>query len=238
MNTILLSITLVLMSFAAQAERGNWFPFGKSGANTVYMKKSKCEQAEGQKCYDTTQKDIRKMKIGYLQPVIDRTTDCDDAANCAQKLTDGYHRCSKGNVTFDAKSNWPSLDWVSAGRNESDWFLWCQIEDLILDQAKEAAIDQADAIDRVQKEAVQIGRSRIIFGQSIIAMVQGQFASKTMTSDDREAALDKFQKTINALQVGSLEAARKRLGRINPDSNIRQEEIDGIIAKIDAFLSQ
>ena len=52
MKTTLIIIGLLLTVPVFGAE--NWFPVGKSGAKTIYTKKSKCETAEGQLCFPVT----------------------------------------------------------------------------------------------------------------------------------------------------------------------------------------
>lgn len=41
----------------------NWFPIGKSGANTNYASKEACELAEGQECFDVSGLDRDVLKV-------------------------------------------------------------------------------------------------------------------------------------------------------------------------------
>lgn len=144
---ILILILFLIPSFCF-ADFGNFFPVGKVGAKTYYDTKSQCETAEGQKCFSTTGKDMRRWKVGFRSIDIQQTFDCDDS-NACQAINDANQfNCDINNEeipTFDDKANWPGLDFVAEGRPESGWFLWCQKEMLIIDTAGSSQADADDA---------------------------------------------------------------------------------------------
>jgi len=69
----------------------NYFPVGKVGAKTVYVKKSHCESIESQSCFDVSGKDMRRWKVVSGVLVIDSagdaTADVEDAAKAAEQST-------------------------------------------------------------------------------------------------------------------------------------------------------
>jgi hypothetical protein len=64
-------MTLIFCASSLSAQSQTWFPFGKEGANTGYTKRGRCQQVEGQKCYDITGlDDLRRYRIGNPLPTV------------------------------------------------------------------------------------------------------------------------------------------------------------------------
>ncbi len=84
-------IILILM-FTVNANAENWFPVGKLGAKTTYVRKAQCESTEGQRCFDISGKDMRRFKKGLVNN-LDRPkhqpmdpVPCTDAESCQPLL--------------------------------------------------------------------------------------------------------------------------------------------------------
>lgn len=154
-------ILTLIFTFSFTANAAWYFPVGKAGAEKWYKSKAQCESSEGQSCYDITGKDVRRWKVGFLQPEILRTADCDDATDCQAKLDadPSEFSCLEGTPVYDDKANWPGLDF--SPRPATGWFLWCQIEGLVPDPAGIAAADTEDAAiaaERANRAAARAAR--------------------------------------------------------------------------------
>lgn len=62
---IILFLLLPNIAFAF----GNYYPVGKSGANTAYSKKLKCEQVEGAACFSITNCPVDECSIKKVQGI-------------------------------------------------------------------------------------------------------------------------------------------------------------------------
>jgi hypothetical protein len=158
-------MTLIFCASSLSAQSQTWFPFGKEGANTGYTKRGRCQQVEGQKCYDITGRDLRRFRIGNPLPKVPQTVDCADADACQAIIDERPDRCGDGTPRFDDKANWPSLDFAGATDFEGNpaprpaegFFLWCERETLVLDSAKAS---EADAEDAAREAARSTRRTR------------------------------------------------------------------------------
>jgi hypothetical protein len=117
-----LIVFILLFSSIAEAK---WFPFGKPGANTGYKNKAKCEQIEGQNCFDISNLDLRKFKIVngqlVLDPVKEAIADAEDQAK-ADEFADRTNKYSQRDLSLKqcvrAGLKVPNLDPGSASINQ------------------------------------------------------------------------------------------------------------------------
>ena len=222
-------LTLLFCSSAFATE--NWFPFGKVGAKTSWMKKSDCESQEGQKCYDISQKDVRKMKVGFVIPDVHETFDCEDATKC-QEAIDQAGSCSES-WTFDEKSNWPGLDF--SGQQPSrqfGWFAWCQKKDLVEDSAKKATVDAEDAA-KAQAQAMEAeGAKAIKVGLQAKNLMAGYIKLKGLPKAQRKQLRGDLKSIIEALDVGSIDIAIDEVKALTEDGVVVTPEAKALILKV------
>lgn len=222
-------LTLLLCSSAFATE--NWFPFGKADAKTSWMKKSDCESQEGQKCYDISNKDIRKMRVAFLIPKVENTVDCTDASACQQLVDDGKI-CDS--ATFDEKANWPSLDFSAAtpARPSTGWFLWCQIETLVEDATKVASVDAEDA-QKAQTEAMESqGAEAIAVGKKAKNLMVGYIKLQNLPKAQRKQLRGDLKSIIEALDVGSIDLAIDEIKALTEDGTVITPQSKMLILKV------
>jgi hypothetical protein len=162
-------MTLIFCASSLSAQSQTWFPFGKEGANTGYTKRGRCQQVEGQKCYDITGLDVRRYRIGNPLPTVPRTVDCADATACQELIDDDKFACGNATPRFDDKANWPDLDFAgqtnelgeSLGRPADGYFLWCERETLVVDATKAAEADAEDAAQETARLTTRPARGSV-----------------------------------------------------------------------------
>ena len=121
---------------------------------TIWSRKAKCEQVEGERCFSISGKDVRRFKVGFRSIAINLTQDCLDASDCQNSIDTQMFACpSSETPSFDDKANWPTLDFASLSRPANGFFLWCQKEILVSDSAGIVAADADDATKASEKAA-------------------------------------------------------------------------------------
>lgn len=174
-----MKILIITFFFTASAFARNWVP--SLDSNTVWTKKSRCEQVNGSKCYNITGKDRRKWMIGQVddpsKPILRAADaspvklDCDDAQDCAQKawdpngdsnFDDQVCLADGSSPRYDELSNWPGVTGLSG-----PWFIWCEKHDgtyqkkdaLVPDPAGIAQADAED-LDKENEKVVKENKRR------------------------------------------------------------------------------
>lgn len=218
---------LISTIFFASNAMANFFPFGKEGANTVYVKKSKCEKVEGQKCYDITGKDLAYHKVGFRSIDVEQTVDCANSENCE----DLAFQCPTGEAKkWDDKANWPGLDF--SPRSNHGWFSWCQKEMLVVDIDKKNAIDAQKAQESQVLQLESEGAKAIEVGSKAKAVMIGYIKNKGLTKAKRKGLRADLQSVIGALDVGSIDIAIEEIKALPEDPDVITPESKGLILKI------
>ena len=148
----------------SSAMAGNWVAKSKFKDPTAkaWSKETRCVAMEGGECVRSDNKDRRRWRVGFLTPDVLRTVDCNHAADCESKTLGARPEFScrnAGTPTWDDKANWPALDF--SPRENTGWFLWCQIEGLVVDASGSAAVDaeeSAKAADKTSRETKRSNR--------------------------------------------------------------------------------
>ncbi len=142
---------LILFCLETFASSFSWlsktdFLSRKSGIRsmTMYRTQLDCELANNEVCIDAGL-DIRRVKIGFSTINVLQTLDCLNAADCSSKVNIDFVCADFSVAKFDDKVNWPTLDFVGAGRPATGFFLWCEKEIQEFDAAGDSAANTEDA---------------------------------------------------------------------------------------------
>ena len=159
-----MKLFLIVLLISTPGFAANWIAKSKvKGPHTAYSKKKKCEQVEGEICFNKELKDVRRWKAGFRPINIPSTMDCNDSLDCDSKRTGNDFGCPSGEVvSFDDKANWPGLDFTTDARLNTGWFLWCQREQLVFDSVGDAAATSEDsqkASDEAARDSAKGGRT-------------------------------------------------------------------------------
>ena len=176
MKMIILMATL-LFCVTSFAQNGAWRPIDAVKTSAAYWSKQICENKTGQICKFAL--DPRRVKRGFLMPVVAESIDCADSVACQSQIDGDVFTCAVGVPSFDDKANWPTLDFEADGRSSQGWFLWCQQEDLVLDSAGDAAADAEDASKAQEKSdrATKAGQRDASLKQCVLRFLRRRESS-------------------------------------------------------------
>lgn len=157
-NILFLVLFLSLPAFASNwlSDSGLTKAKSQQAGYQVYSDKNRCEAQTSEPCFEISNKDLRRFKSVFLAPNVAETADCDDEADCQDKLSSKEFGCDvKEPAAYDDKRNWPELDFLAVQRPDSGYFLWCQKKALGPDPAGSSqadADDAAKAADRADRD--------------------------------------------------------------------------------------
>lgn len=226
----------------------NWFPVGKEGVETVYMKKSKCEQAEGQSCFDVTNKDPR-YHVVETQTVDDlsnpimkapyNTGSCDDGVDCSEKISEAQSNdpCDEGDhYTTEENDVLPGFTYYCTGIQGYEQI---QKDVLVEDTDAKASVLAADQAKAESAQKLQAKLKDMQFGQMVIAKFSIKSDEKGLSSSQRAQLANDFETIKRLLEAGSIQAARDTIAGISPDGTlVTSEDKTELLSEIDAYLAQ
>lgn len=237
-------LTIIFIFGFCKAHAENWFPVGKQNAKTIWVKKDRCEQVEGQACYDITGKDLRfhepitQMVDDQSKPIMKppyNATNCDSDADC--ELKRNALECSMG-------------DYPTQEKNEilPGWTLACtgitgyqQKEETVLVENADlkAQVQFQDQAKNTLESQIQARTKRIGFGTRIVALMGVRNDAKNLTAEQSAGFLSTYGPIMQMLQAGALDTAKAQIEAITPDGTITtQADKDAILSEINAFLGQ
>ena len=237
-------ITILLLTFS-NAQAANWFPVGKEGAATVYTKKAKCETAEGQTCFDITNKDRRYHDVQTVQvddeskPIWKasyNTGACDNPTDCGNEISEA-DACDEGDqYQYKKNSLLPGYTYYCTkllGYEQIDVVKLVENPTL---KAQVLAADNAKAQAQAAENAVY---NHMAFGKKIKARIAVINLTRGLSEAQVKTFVDNFESINRLLDAGAIQTARSSISGLVPDGSLlRQQDKDLILAEIDAFLAQ
>lgn len=238
-----LFILIFLFSCSAFAVE-NWFPVGKENAKTVWTNKQKCEQAEGQTCFDITNKDPRfheaqtSMVDDLSKPIMKppyNSINCDSDSDCYDKIA--ALECVLGDNPQRIKNE------VLPG-----WTVSCtgvtgyeQMEQTVLveNAALKAQVLAADQAKADTEAAIAARQKRMAFGSRMVAYMGVRNDAKSLNEAQTVSFLSTYGPIMQMFQAGAINTAKAQIEAVTPDGTITtQADKDALLAEINAFLGQ
>ncbi len=201
-----------------------------------HAREAHCSASCAEGCFDVTGKDMRFWIMGEVDNLEDPTYAKKDVIPCTD-----FDTC---NVEFKKLNCSQYINGTLTVRSINNDEVYCAVPngfnkkpDLVKDTAAEAIAIAEDAAKAQKQILVDRGRKRVRFGEATIQLLQGLFASKTMTVAQREQIFNGLSAIIVALRSGSIEVAKVKIEALVPDNVLLlQADIDLAIAEIDKFL--
>ncbi len=200
-------IYLLIILGSIETFAGNWLSktainkakLGQTGIVTYYLKKTCILREAPDKCFNITNKDLRKLKLGLIDNTnspIYRAPDlspvllsCSDFSDCSIVATDPNQDGNRSDRVcigesgtgekWDVLTNWPSVT-GQAG----PWFIWCEKaigfnkkDALVVDPAGIISADTEDTLNSNRKAARKTKKtSRLLQLKSCVANTKGNSA--------------------------------------------------------------
>lgn len=245
---ILFAATAFIFCFNSYAK--NWHAINKQNSYGSFSSKQKCEQVEGQKCFDITNKVVAihsVVEVDNLESPIYRSPedstvkiDCDGPEDCLSKMAP---KDEEGNLLpgpckddgdtprFDESGNWLAI--VGLG---SSHFIWCekvvgyhQKEILVEDPVKKAAYEAEKAQeDQVKAMAVE-GEKALVVGEEAKRLMVGYMKLKNLPKAQRKQLRQDLKSIIDALDVGSIDIAIDEIKALTEDGVVVTPEAKALI---------
>lgn len=181
-----------------------------------------CSGSEDCVCFDHV-KDWSVMTWGDVDDlnspkyVASQIVACAGKDECAAKLQE--QKCDQGVIAYidaDFKTVYCA---VPNGYNTK--------KALIVDAAKKAAKDAAQAKIQAIEDLISAGQKKQNVGQRMIAAIVAKNDKKGLTKAQRKQLTQNLQPIIALLQVGSIDAAKEEIQKLVPDGTlILQSDID------------
>lgn len=249
-------ITLIL--FASFQVYANWYPVGKSGAATVYTKKDKCEQVEGQLCLDITGKDPRYHNI--IQVEVDdlnrpkfsdkyNVVSCGTAENCIEKMSEHLDKQLEQNLE-DRYCDKDIRDVLTYSKNKlmPGYSYYCyqhigyekKIENQLQeDSAKKSEVEAEMLAAKAKSDGMALVKKKMAQGKELIAFINMLQAPKNLTPAQIKTMLQTYSDIKAMLETGALQSAREEIVGVDPDAVIvTSSDKTAILAELDKYLAQ
>ena len=242
MKYIILILLFSVNCFAAN----NWFPVGKAGAKTTYVKKQKCEQVEGQSCYDISEKDIRYWEVQTVN--VDDTSNpimkaaynsgsCNDPEDCSTKMGDAMvsSPCDSGdNYTYKQNELMPGYTYYCTRLLGYEQIA---IETLVENASLKSTVQAADAAKAAEESAIQGKLKDMDYGKLVIAKMGLKSDGKGLSPGQRKQLIDDYESVFRLLRAGSINAARDTINGMTPDgTRVTTQDKTDILTELDAYL--
>lgn len=246
---------LLFFSVGAFAAPKNYFPVGKSGANTVYpgeQGKQNCEQAEGQECFeignigDAGYKDPR-FHVVQTSNVDDLTKpiykapynseNCDSDADCGSKHAAKEATCTNGDTAQWQKNEvLPGYTLFCTGISGYEQK---EVKTVVEDATLKTSIEAADAAKAQVEADVKEMEKHVRFGQRMIAYIGARNKQKSpaLTTAQVKTIVETYSTIHALLGSGSLVTAKAEIEALAVnDPLVTQADKDAILGEINAYL--
>jgi len=245
MKTLFFCITFLFCATGFAVE--NFFPVGKENAKTVYTKQAKCEQVEGQPCFDVSNKDPRWHEA-VVQTVDDQSKPiykpkynlkaCSTANDCQTKMSaEGQDYCQNGDMmAYEKNQVMPGYSYFCygiTGYEQKQQTVLVENSDL------KAQVLAAEQEKKQLEEQIAERRKKIAFGQRMIAYMGVLNDSKNLSVAQSQQFLQEVAPVMQLFQAGAIETAKDAISGITPDGTvITQADKDALLAEVNSYLGQ
>lgn len=237
-------ITLFFCAISITVYASNFYPVGKVGAKTVYSKKDKCEQIEGQLCFDITTKDPRynspvtSMVNDIEKPIYKapyNTENCDSEQDCVSKVSAKNASCTNGDsATYQKNQVLPGYTIFCTGISGYE-----QREQTVLVENADlkASVLAADAQKAQLESDIANMQKHIAFGNRMIAYIGVRNKSKGLTKGQVKQMVQDYSVINDLLASGSLLTVKDEIEALVPDGTIvTQSDKDALLAELNSYL--